>query len=146
MRLPKTFALLLIFATASVHAAMYRWTDASGNVQYGEYPPPGSQAERIKAGPAPKSAPAGKSPQERVEELEKRQAGEKARKTEAAQKQQEADNRKINCANARRNLERLNYGGNRLTHMPDGSYQRLDEKQKQEQVEKNQQAIKEFCD
>ena len=44
------------------------------------------------------------------------------------------------------NIERLNYGGNRMVHMPDGSYQRLDEKQKQEQLEKNRKAVEEFCD
>ena len=146
MRPVNIFALSLTLVAASASAAMYKWTDASGNVQYGQYPPAGSKAERIDAAPPPKSAPAGKSLQQQVEEMEKAQDAEKQRKTETAQKQQEAENRKINCENARKNIERLDYGGNRLVHMPDGSYQRLDEKQKQEQIEKNQKAIKEFCD
>jgi hypothetical protein len=146
MRPVNIFALLLTLVTTSAGATMYKWTDADGNVQYGQYPPAGSKAERMNAAPTPKSAPAGKPLQQQVEELNKAQDAEKQRKMEAAQKQQDAENRKINCENARKNIERLNYGGNRLMHMPDGSYQRLDEKQKQEQLEKNQKAIKEFCD
>jgi hypothetical protein len=146
MRPINIFALLLILATGSASAAMYKWTDANGNTQYGQHPPAGSTAEHIQAAPAPNATPAGKSLQQRVEELEKRQDAEQQRKAEAARKQQDAENRKINCANARKNIERLNHGGNRLVHMPDGSYQRLDEAQKQEQIEKNQKAIKEFCD
>jgi hypothetical protein len=146
MRPANIFALLLLLATGSAGAAMYKWTDTNGNVQYGAYPPAGSQAERMHAAPAPKSAPAGKSLQQQVEELEKSQAADQQRKAEAAQKQQDAENRKINCANARKNIEQLNYGGNRLVHMPDGSYQRLDEQHKQAQIEKNRKAIKEFCD
>jgi hypothetical protein len=143
------FTLALILANGSAGATMYKWTDASGNVQYGEFPPAGSQAERIKAAPTPADATPpekSKSLQQQVEEMEKRQDAKKQRQAEATQKQQNAANRKINCENARSNIQRLNYGGNRLVHMPDGSYQRLDEKQKQEQIEKNQQAIKEFCD
>jgi hypothetical protein len=146
MRMLNSFALALMLATGSAGATLYKWTDANGNVQYGEFPPAGSKAERLKAAPAPASTTPGKSLQQQVEEMEKRQETEKQHKTEAAQKQQDAANRKINCENARSNIQRLNYGGNRLVHMPDGSYQRLDEKQKQEQIEKNQQAIKEFCD
>jgi len=146
MRLLNVFPLLLLLAATPAGAAMFKWTDANGNVQYGQFPPAGSNAERLKGAPAPASAPAGKSLQQRVEEMEKRQDSEKQSKAEAAQKQQEAANRKTNCENARQNIERLNYGGNRLVHMPDGSYQRLDEKQKQAQLEKNREAVKEFCD
>ena len=73
-------------------------------------------------------------------------AEEAQQKTEAEEKKQNAENRKINCENARKNLEQLNYGGHRLTQLPDGSYQRMDEKQKQAQVEKNKKAISEYCD
>ena len=146
MRLLNVFPLLLLLAATPAGAAVFKWTDANGNVQYGQFPPAGSNAERLKGAPAPASAPAGKSLQQRVEEMEKHRDSEKQSKAEAAQKQQEAANRKTNCENARQNIERLNYGGNRLVHMPDGSYQRLDEKQKQEQLEKNRKAVEEFCD
>ena len=40
-------ALGLTLAATAAQAAMYKWTDASGNVQYGQFPPAGVQAERI---------------------------------------------------------------------------------------------------
>jgi hypothetical protein len=138
--------LLLVLAAGTAHADMFKWTDADGNTQYGQHPPAGVQAERLKSAPAPKTAPASKSLQQRVEEMNKRTEESNRRKAEAGQQKQQAANRKINCENARQNIEKLNYGGNRLMKMPDGSYQRLDEKTKQAQLEKNRKAIKEFCD
>lgn len=146
MRTANIFPLLLLLAAASASADIFKWTDAAGNTQYGQHPPAGVQAERLHSVPAPQSAPAAKSLQQQVEDMDKRVEEQNKRKTEAAKKQQQAANRKINCDNARKNIEQLNYGGNRMIKMPDGSYQRLDEKQKQAQLEKNRKAIEEFCD
>ena len=146
MRLATIFPLLMLLTAAPVEAAMFKWTDADGNIQYGQHPPAGANAQQIRAAPAPKSATTGKSPQQQVEELDKRLEAEQQHKAEADEKKQVAENRKINCANARKNLEQLGYGGHRLMHMPDGSYQRLDEEQKQALIKKNQDAVKEFCD
>jgi len=125
---------------------MFKWTDANGKVQYGQHPPAGVSAEHIQSARQPSGNPATLTPQQRVEALDKRLATEAEQKAEAEKQQQNAENRKINCANARKNLEQLSYGGNRLVHMPDGSYQRMDEKQKQAEIKKNQDAVKEFCD
>jgi len=146
MRPANIFPLLLLLATASAGADMFKWTDASGTTQYGQHPPAGVQAERLRSAPAPQSAPAAKSLQQQVEDMNKQQEEQNKRKAAAAKKEQLAANRKTNCDSARKNLEQLNYGGNRMMKMPDGSYQRLDEKVKQEQLEKNRKAVKEFCD
>ncbi|NCF09833.1 MAG: DUF4124 domain-containing protein [Gammaproteobacteria bacterium] len=48
------FACLALLTTASTAwGAAYRWTDASGNVQYGDQPPAGVQAQRMQAPPPP---------------------------------------------------------------------------------------------
>ncbi len=146
MRQASVFIAIFLLFTASANAAMFKWTDANGNVQYGQHPPADANAENIQATPEPKSAPASPSLQQQVEAMDKRLAEESKQKAEAEQKQQNAKNRKINCENARKNIERLNYGGNRLAEMPDGSYERLDEKKKQAAIAKNKKAIKEFCD
>lgn len=146
MRPVNIIALALVLATTPATAAMFKWSDANGKVQYGEFPPAGVNAERVNAARAPKNPPATPSLQQRVEAMEKQQAAEQQGKDEAARKQQVAANRKLNCENARKNIEQLNYGGNRLMRAPDGTYQRLDEQQRQQQIEKNQQAITEFCD
>jgi uncharacterized membrane protein len=146
MRPVNIFALVIVLAAAPAGAAMFKWHDANGKVQYGEFPPAGVSAERVAAPRAPKNPPASPSLQQRVEAMDKQQEAEQQRKDEAARTQQAAVNRKLNCDNARKNIEGLNYGGNRLMRAPDGTYQRLDEQQRQQQIEKNQRAITEFCD
>jgi hypothetical protein len=88
-----SFALALMLATGSAGATLYKWTDANGNVQYGEFPPAGSKAERLKAAPAPASTTPGKSLQQQVEEMEKRQETEKQHKagTETAGRRKPED-------------------------------------------------------
>ena len=151
MRHTSIFSILLLLTmgpfVSQASAAMFKWTDANGNVQYGQHPPSGANAEHIQAAPEPTAAPAASpSLQQQVEALDKRMAEEAKQKAEAEQKEQNAENRKINCANARNNLEQLHMGGHRLTRMPDGSYDRLEEKQKQSLIDKNKQAIKDYCD
>ena len=70
MRRSTLVALALALATASANAAMYKWTDQNGNVQYGQFPPTGVAAERISAsGTTHKvEAPDGKSPQQRLQQ------------------------------------------------------------------------------
>lgn len=146
MHQASVFSMLLLLTASTANAAMFKWTDADGNVQYGQHPPAGAQAEHIQSAPAPAAAPASPSLQQQVEALDKRLAEEAEQKAAAEQEKQDAENRKINCANAKSNIEKLNQGGHRLTQMPDGSYQRLTEKQKQAEIKKNKDAIKEFCD
>lgn len=146
MRPAKIFPLLFLLATGSAAADMYKWTDANGITQYGQHPPAGVQAERLRPAPAPATAPAAKSLQQQVDDMNREIEASDKRKAEAAQKKQRAEIRKTNCANARRNIEFLGYGGNRRIKMPDGSYQTLDEKTRNEQLEKNRKAVKEFCD
>jgi len=146
MRHTTVFSILLLVAMSPANAAMFKWTDANGNVQYGEHPPAGAGAEHIKAAPEPASTPAAPSLQQQVDALDKRLATEAEQKAETEQKKQDAENRKINCTNAKNNLEQLHMGGHRLTRMPDGSYERLEEKQQQALISKNEKAIKEFCD
>jgi len=146
MRLTITIALLAAVLAFPASAAMYKWKDAHGNTQYGQHPPAGVNATPMKSEPAPKSAPARKSLQDQVKELDEQREQQESAKADAAAKKQNAVIRKQNCENARNNITRLGYGGNRLARMEDGSYERLSEKQKQEKIKKNQGAIKEFCD
>jgi hypothetical protein len=147
MRRLDIFPFLLLLAAGPAGAAMYKWTDASGNVSYGQSPPPGVSAEPIHGATAPRSAPGeAKSPQERLKALEKQQEAQKKSQAKEDKKRQQAADRKTNCEHARKNLERLSNMGNRRVRMPDGSYQRLDDQKKQALIDKNRKAIKDFCD
>lgn len=146
MRPEKLFFLLLLLAAGSAGAEILRWTDADGNVQYGQHPPAGADAEHIRTQPAPRSAPAAKPLQQQMEELDARLEAKRRQEAEAARNKQDAEQRRHNCQNARSNVEQLSYGGNRMVRLPDGSYERLDEPRRQAELEKYRKAVEEFCD
>ncbi|MFQ5645012.1 MAG: DUF4124 domain-containing protein [Thiogranum sp.] len=146
MRLTITMAILMTTLALPAGATMFKWTDANGKTQYGQFPPAGVEATRIKSAPDPKSAPARKPLDQQMKELDQQLEARETAEAEAAAKKQNAEIRKQNCANARKNITQLGYGGNRLAQMPDGSYKRLDEAEKQKMIKKNEDAIKEFCD
>ena len=107
----------LVFSTAAA-AQQYKWVDKDGKVRYGDVPPPGVSATRLK-GPPPSSSPAPSaaakkdagakalSPEEAF-----RQRQEAARKD--ADKQAKADQEKAesqaNCARAQDVLRALQSG------------------------------------
>jgi hypothetical protein len=146
MRPDKIFFLILLLAAGPVGAEIFRWTDADGNVQYGQHPPAGADATHIRAKPAPKSAPAAKPLQQQMDELDARLEAKRQHEAEAASKQQDDERRQLNCSNARNNVEQLSYGGNRMVRMPDGSHARLDEPRRLAELEKYRKAVEEYCD
>ena len=117
---------LAVVATAS-SGATYRWTDAAGNVVYGDLPPAGAQAELMGGPPppaeqaeSPAAADAGESnavtgaapettdataaPATSTPSPEALQRDQQRRALEARQL---AETKRKNCAAARNNLETL---------------------------------------
>ena len=141
-------ALGLTLAASAAQAAMYKWTDANGNVQYGQFPPPGAQAERISSsGTTHKVEPQDSlSPQQRLQELEDQKKQQSEQATEAQAEQQRAEARRKNCDIARKNLAVLQEGGHRRLRLPDGTVTYLSEEQKQERIAQANQQIKDNCD
>ena len=118
---------------ASANAAMYKWTDQNGNVQYGQFPPTGVAAERISAsGTTHKvEAPDGKSPQQRLQALEQQQQQQEEEETEARVTQERKDLRQQNCKIAHKNLAVLKEDGHHRVRLPDGTVTYLNDEQKQ---------------
>ena len=147
MRRSTLVALALTLATASAHAAMYKWTDQNGNVQYGQFPPTGVQAERISAsGTTHKvEAPAGKSPQQRLQEMEQQQKQQEGEATEARVAQERKDLRQQNCKIAQKNLAVLKEGGHHRVRLPDGTVTYLTDEQKQQRIDQANQQVKDNC-
>ncbi len=146
MRLATFAATILALTTTAADAAMYKWTNADGSTQYGQHPPAGVTAERIqvRSQPASQAQPA-LSPQERLKELEEQQQKQRELEAEAASEKQKAETEKKNCEIARKNLAGLQMGGHRLTRMPDGSYTRLTEEERQSRIADAEKHIKEYC-
>ena len=147
MRPSTVVALALTLAAASAHAAMYKWTDQNGTVQYGQFPPTGVQAERISAsGTTHKvEAPDGKSPQQRLQELEQQQKQQEGEAAEARGAQQRQDLREQNCKIAQKNLAVLQEDGHHRVRLPDGTVTYLTDEQKQQRIDQANQQVKDNC-
>src|SRR3569833_3541914 len=87
-------AMLSVGAGALAQAAMYKWVDAQGKVQYTQTPPPAGQFKALKPGPPPSQSPeeAEQELQARVQRLDvllkERDAEKKAKQEKAAQQTQ----------------------------------------------------------
>ena len=146
MRLATLISIILALTTTAAGAAMYKWTDADGSTQYGQYPPAGVAAERIKVSPQPASQPQpALSPQQRLKELEEQQQKQTEQEAKAAGEKQKAETIKKNCEIAKKNLSGLQVGGHRLTRLPDGSYTRLSEEERLSRITEAEKHIKEYC-
>ncbi len=148
MRSGTLLALVLALTATAAQAAMYKWTDAQGNTQYGQFPPAGVEAERISAaGTTHKVQPQDtRSPQQRAQELEEQRKKQHEQATEAAAAQEQAELRQQACAIARKNLAVLQEGGHHRVRLPDGTVTYLSDEQKKERIAKANQQVKNNCD
>jgi hypothetical protein len=148
-------AMGLCFAAA---AQQYRWVDQDGRVQYGDTPPPGVKATRMRGAtgaPAPaapaagaEAKPAAKGPLSPAEQ----EAAFRQRQQEA-QKQQETDaqaardtaQKKDQCARAQDYLRSLE-GGQRIARTDSkGERYFLDEAQTAQELATARQGIQQNC-
>lgn len=144
--------LLLSVATAGTAGGVYKWTDAQGNVHYGERPPPGIEAKSLKVDKAPLSS------DEAAVELEKLgiKAGigptdeqQQGQATEAVGVQPTAEQTEAiqrNCEIARQNVATLERYRRVMTQDGSGAAVRLDENERAARMEKARKQVEEFCD
>ena len=140
------FSLLFVTSTIA-HSAMYKWTDENGKVVYSQSPPPKGQVTKIKPPPPPgeSTESAQKKLQQRLQRLEdlkedKQLAGEKAAKEEKS-RQETADQ----CKKAKSDLAALSGGPNRMYKLPDGSYQRMTDTERQKRIDERKKYITKNC-
>ena len=146
--------ILMLAVTASANGAgVYKWTDAQGNIHYGERPPPGREAESMEVDKAP-------IPREEAEiELEKlnikaglepmRDGDESASQKQVPDqeaKTEDVQRRRRNCQIARENLARLERYRRLLTRDEEGNPMRLDEQARASRMVQAREHIAEFCD
>lgn len=151
---PHQWLLAALFLSATLlaptaSAEIYKWTDANGEVQYSQVPPPGGvKSEEIQGAPPPlEDAPdtTGESLQEQVDAMNEDLAEqEKAEKKEALGKEID-DAYERNCTTATNNLAKLQEGGRKRYLMPDGQVTHLTEEQRQQRINEAKDQIDEFC-
>ena len=152
---PLFLALLCLFA-ASAFAQQYKWRDADGKVRYGDVPPPGVKAERLKGpstgyAPAPAPAAAAKKDEKGAKPLSpeaayrKRQEDAQKENEKAAQAEQEAAAKRENCVRAQESLRTLESGQRVSRTNAQGERYFLDEAAVAQETEKARQAVQQSC-
>lgn len=143
----KLALLLALMVSAMAQAEIYRWVDENGVTIYSEVPPPDGEADRVKIAPAPSTTPEEaqrplKAEMQTLEDYrEDRQLASQKRQKEELDRQLHEEN----CRNAKDNLENLITASRRLVQMPDGSYVRLTEQERQQRMDEARKHIDEFC-
>jgi hypothetical protein len=147
------------FALPSL-AQQYKWVDKDGRTQYGDTPPAGVNATRLKGPSAPASAPApeGKAaakdakaakgpltPAEQDAEFRKRQAeAQKSReKDEKASQEQEA--KRANCSSAQEQLRMLESGQRVARTNANGERYFIDDDQRAGDIAKARKSVSDWC-
>jgi hypothetical protein len=144
------FILGIAFA-AGLSAQQFKWVDKDGRTQYGDTPPPGVKATRLKP-PSAGSAPAPVTSAKKDEKpltpeaaFQKRQKDARDAADKAAKERADAEARRSNCDSAQANLRQLQSGQRIATMNSAGERVFMDDSARAQQVERAQQAVAENC-
>lgn len=157
MRILAKLALLLCCLPALMGAAVYRWVDDKGVINYSQQKPEGVNAERIdatsgqklaEAAPPPAGAsapPAGAPASDARLSAAQREALAGLEAAEQARQEEVANIRQANCERARGVLERLNASGRIRVRDADGNESVMSEDERQQRVAEAQRGVVENC-
>ena len=149
----RTFLLLVVmgFAGAAL-AQQFRWVDKDGRVQYGDTPPPGVKATRLKpppTGTAPAPSSAAKKDAEKPlspdAAFRKRQQEREATEKKSSQASADADVKRQNCEAAQGTLRTIQSGQRMSTTNAQGERVFLDDAQIASELTRAQQAVASNC-
>ena len=133
-------------------AQQFKWVDKDGRLQYGDTPPPGAKAQRLRpppgGAPAPSSSAAKKDGEKALSPeaaFQKRQKEAKELEDKAAKDRAEAETQRLNCMAAQSQVRQIQ-SGQRITGMnAAGERVFLDDSQRALELERAQKAVSESC-
>lgn len=138
----------------SAFAQQFKWVDKDGRLQYGDVPPPGVKAQRLRPPPAgsaaaPSSSAAAKKEGEKALSPEaafrKRQQEKEAEDRKSAQQSADADMKRQNCEAAQASLRSIDSGQRISSVTRDGERVFLDDSQVAAERARAQQAVTANC-
>jgi len=145
----------ILFAVTATANDIYKWTDANGEVHFGQERPAGTNATQVRLSHDARSPQEKQAAQKRLDQLIK-EAGltpeqiesDNAQKEEAKEEAAEtASVRQTNCENARHLLSNLeNWADRAIVENPDGSQTRLDNNQRQALIDRTLKQKERNCD
>jgi len=146
-------AASFLFA-ASAAAQQYKWVDKDGKVRYGDVPPPGVNATRLKApssGYAPTPAPAAAAKKDDAKGLTPEQAFRKRQEDAAkatdtqAKSEQDAAAKRENCTRAQEAVRVLESGQRVSRTDSKGERYFLEDAQVQQELARARQTAQQWC-
>lgn len=143
---PLLLAAILVFASSSAHAQVYKWVDAQGKVHFSDQPPPGA-VQAPSATPAAPSATASQPKSYVEKEMEFRKRRIEAEEARKKQEDQIAETRvkQQNCVNAKGNLKNLEDGGRVFEYNDKGERVFLNDNARQQAIREARQAVDSWC-
>ena len=132
--------LSLLLSTA-VQAGMYKWTDEQGNVHYSQRPPKGQQYEKMKVQKSPPPSTPATKPTYGGQSSPSEDPGSKAVADEVAKNQ---EIRRKNCEAAKNNLKTFQIY--RRVKDESGKIRAVTDQERETQIQRSKEAIREFCD
>jgi len=135
-----------------VAAQQFRWVDKDGRVQYGDTPPPGVKATRLKP-PPPGTAPAPSAAAKKDGEkalspdaaFRKRQQEREAAEKKSAQASADADMKRQNCESAQAQVRSIQSGQRISTVDKTGERVYLDDAQVAGELARAREAVTANC-
>jgi len=138
-----------LLINSSANAAIYKWVDHKGVINYGQTKP---QRQAItpdkiilkvqKRGDTKEASESIVDSANKIAESNAKRKAEKHKKALATQKERQLQKR---CITSKKNLANLNYGGNRLHKDSKGNYSRLTPTDKEQRRKELRAFIKENC-
>jgi hypothetical protein len=161
----KTFFLLAVglMISAAASAQQYKWVDKNGKVQYGDTPPPGVNATRLRGptgapAPAATAAPAGKdgkdakpaakgplTPAQQDAEFRKRQEEADKSRDKQAKSAEEEQAKRENCSSAREQLTVLESGQRVSRTDAKGERFFIDDDQRAADIARARKLVQQWC-
>jgi hypothetical protein len=150
----KTIIFVVSFLFAAVASAQqYKWVDKDGKVRYGDVPPPGVNAQRLKPPPGPAaSAPAPSAKKGEKDKplspeaaFQKRQKEQLDQDQKVAKERAEAEAKRVNCEQAQSHLRSIQTGQRIATTNAAGERVYLEDDQVAKERERAQRAVNEWC-
>lgn len=137
--------LIALFAGGTQAAEVYKWTDAEGNVHFGDKPHAGARAESItiqKHTPDPQYLD---RMQRMREEVERREVEQEESQRNQAEQDRITQANAARCQQARASLGMLQEKIRVFSYDEAGNRQYLGDQDRAAQIERLQQAIRENC-
>jgi len=145
--------ILLVFVCLTslstiADARMYKWVDADGVTQYTQSPPPSGHSKLIAPPPIPSATRKLNESTKEEANTDTKESSEEDNKVGSPTPEEIAKSeaiRKENCEISRTNLTIYTNLGRRLIKTPDGLYKRPTEEERQAEISKHEDGVKEFC-